>query len=864
MNHYRVETYGAKGDGKTDDGLAFERLLDAVRQQGGDSVIDLAPGKTYRIVGATRHQWPQDGSISYVLDLPSHTKLLGNGAELLLAPDRRAVWLVGVDDVAVCDVDIDYSPLPFAQGTVKTIRDITTIDVEIDQEYAAQEFALLAMSDPPPNPPFFGKVKLVDGTFVNIYIFRILPTDPHTVRVTAIDDKQFSGLVTGGNERVVLPVFTVGQRDPDTFHVYNSAGVTFQNVRLFSAPLMATAVRQNIGPVSFLGVKIMTRPGTNRLISSWRDAFHVTDNRAPALFDSCYIDSPQDDGFNVCSLWSTITKVVPDQENVIEIALTGDTLLPEKGDTLELCAADGGVLGTVTVTSSDTATCRLGLARDIPGLAVGQRVISINASNPGTTIRNTRIVGTSLRLRSPGITFEGNDVDGGLTWIYADDVEGPVPRDVILRGNTFNHNHNAMPSVACQGAQPSHYDVIVGNNGSQAGRNIRNIVFQGNRFAHAVDASDTQGLVFESNDFLTDSAATWLDLVNDGDVKVWGTLNYGEPFANMADKSLVCPGNMQVADVVFWEGARDSPAVFPTNAAANKKAIYVVTTDGRLAQISDTDGWTLNFPAEEAGQGALRFQGAPAVFPTNAAANKKAIYVVTTDGRLAQISDTDRWTVDFPAEEAGQAALQFQGAPAVFPTNAAANKKAIYVVTTDGRLAQLSDTDRWTVDFPAEEAGQTALQFQGAPAVFPTNAAANKKAIYVVTIDGRLAQLSDTDRWTVDFPAEEAGQAALQFKGTPAVFPTDAAANKKSIYVVTTDGRLAEISDSDAWTLDFPAEEAGQAALRFQGASAVFPTNAAANKKSIYVVTTGGRLAEISDSDGWTLDFPAEAALSAG
>jgi hypothetical protein len=54
-----------------------------------------------------------------------------------------------------------------------------------------------------------------------------------------------------------------------------------------------------------------------------------------------------------------------------------------------------------------------------------------------------------------------------------------------------------------------------------------------------------------------------------------------------------------------------------------------------------------------------------------------------------------------------------------------AGKKAIYVITTDGRLAQLWDTHVWNLDFPAEsgnvndngEADFKALRFQGSPAV---------------------------------------------------------------------------------------------------------------------------------------------------
>jgi subtilisin family serine protease len=101
-----------------------------------------------------------------------------------------------------------------------------------------------------------------------------------------------------------------------------------------------------------------------------------------------------------------------------------------------------------------------------------------------------------------------------------------------------------------------------------------------------------------------------------------------------------------------------------------------------------------------------------------------------------------------------KAVFQVHGRPAVFPTNAGDNKKSIYVLTTEGRLAQVWDTHQWNLDFPAELAGQPDLRFQGSPAVFPTDAGANKKSIYAVTTDGRLAQVWDTDHWNLDFPAE--------------------------------------------------------------------------------------------------------------
>jgi hypothetical protein len=303
---------------------------------------------------------------------------------------------------------------------------------------------------------------------------------------------------------------------------------------------------------------------------------------------------------------------------------------------------------------------------------------------------------------------------------------------------------------------------------------------------------------------------------------------------------------------------QEFPAVFARDAASNKKAIYMVTTDGRLAQIWDTTHWELDFPAELAGHAQLRFQHGVAVFPTNAQDNKKAIYAITTDGRLAQIWDTDHWELDFPAELAGHAQLRFKGIAAVFPTNAADNKKSIYAITTDGRLAQIWDSNQWELDFPAELAGHGSLRFQPFPAVFATNGEDNKKSIYVITEDGRLAQIWDTDHWELDFPAEAAGFGSLRFQQGVTVFSTNAEDNKKAIYAITTDGRLAQIWDSNRWELDFPAELAGHAQLRFQGIPAVFPTNAEDNKKSIYAITTDGRLAQVWDTNQWKLDFPNE------
>ncbi len=153
--------------------------------------------------------------------------------------------------------------------------------------------------------------------------------------------------------------------------------------------------------------------------------------------------------------------------------------------------------------------------------------------------------------------------------------------------------------------------------------------------------------------------------------------------------------------------------VFGRDLARNTKSIYAVTTEGRLAQVYDAEGWHLDFPAEAADSASLRFQCTPAVFGRDLALNLKSIYVATTEGRLAQVYDAAGWHLDFPAEAAGSPSLRFQGSPAVFGRDPVRNTKSIYAMTNDGRLAQIYDAEGWHLDFPAAAAGQADLRFQG-------------------------------------------------------------------------------------------------------------------------------------------------------
>lgn len=376
----------------------------------------------------------------------------------------------------------------------------------------------------------------------------------------------------------------------------------------------------------------------------------------------------------------------------------------------------------------------------------------------------------------------------------------------------------------------------------------------------------------------------------------------GGPIAQVWDTTVWeadCPQQLGYNPALLF---RDTPAVLSrggTEGTGGKKSIYAVTTDGRLVQMWDTGIWNIDFPAEDPhgryppGFERLRFQGTPAVFgrePSPATGGKKSIYVITTDGRLVQLWDTDVWNADFPAEKPngnyqslpGAAwNVRFIGSPAVIgianQPDAEGGKKSIYVVNGDGNLVQLWDTDVWNGVFPALQPGGRyapgwSTRFTGTPAVFgrePSPATGGKKSIYIITSDGRLAQLWDTDAWNGDFPAENTAAANLRFQGNPAVFARqnqpDAEGGKKSVYTITTDGRLVQLWDTTTWHADFPAEAPGANYVepwlpRFKFSPAVFgreiDPEAEGGKKSIYAVNANGTLVQLWDTSVWNGDFP--------
>ena len=521
----KLADFGAVADGATDDGPAIGRAIAAAVAKGGVVAIEFSAGKTYRALSGT-HTF---GDFSWLLEGHDNLIFSGHGATLLLGPNVRGIWADGVNNVTVCQLDIDFAPLPFSQGTIRAVA-AGTFDLTIDDGYDVPP----DVPAPPSGVPFFGKLhRVAEGDLLHYYPGKILGQGARSLRITALDANQPTPAV---GDTFVVPVLGVGQRGPEVMHVNQSAGVTIEDVRLFSAPLFSTYISANTGAITWTRVAVMPKPGTTRLISSWRDAFHVKDNRGPITFDTCAVDSSQDDAFNVSAHWMPITQLVSPTR--VRVSRPYTAQLPQLGDTVQVAdMTKGALLGTVKVTGRDPTTNQIDLASTITGLSVGTRLVSLEGSNPGTIIRDTKVNGTGLRLRSQ-VTVDDSSFNDGTVLVSAYDVEGPIPYDVQFHRSTFNHRYDPVLAL-----------MELSGTGTAAPA-LSGIEFDSCTFGRRISLSDVTGATLHNNDFVTGADEMWLAVANAHNIVISGTTDHGRPAADVISK-ISLGANVQRSDILL-------------------------------------------------------------------------------------------------------------------------------------------------------------------------------------------------------------------------------------------------------------------------------------------------------------------------
>ena len=507
----RAEEFGVRGDGVSDDGPAIQRMMETAAKVGSPVCLKFRPEATIRVESAPeRYVFRFHGA--------SHVTIDGGGSTFLLGPRVRFLRLTQSSQVTIRNLNIDFDPLPFVDGTVSAVNaNGRYVDVRLSAK--AQKPPIGGPTKEDGEQAFFGMLWHEGAYGVlsrHYWTERIEPgPQPNTVRVFAGDRfKQFND-IEPERWRISLPVPGIAHRyGPGAcLDLRDSDTVTMEDVELWSAPWFGFHVIRNRGNVAFRRVHIRPKPDTGRLTSTWRDGFHVKGNSGKLLWEDCVLSGMNDDAFNISTHASRVRKMLSPTELVVLQTFPLNPMPWHEGATL--AAADfeaRTLLGTARIVRAREWTTErkingkpaaspvtLQIDRPIESLKPGLMVWEPESANPDTTLRRCRIE-ASCRLQTP-VTLEACDVTA-LLWFYGERVEGPFPSNVVIRDCLLRRGRgNPRLAVSFAGRRP-------GQTGSSA---IHDVIVERNRIWGDFSMIGVDGAHLEDNRFCEPGAAVRIE-----------------------------------------------------------------------------------------------------------------------------------------------------------------------------------------------------------------------------------------------------------------------------------------------------------------------------------------------------------------
>lgn len=502
--------FGVVADGQTDDGPAIQQMLEAAAAVEGPVQLQFPEGRTiYVATGTDRYVFHWDGASDVTLD--------GGGSTFLLDPYVRFMRMRQSSSMSVQRLRVDFSPLPFADGTVVSVNGTEHYyDVALapwvtgapsggpTQEDGEQAFFAMLWYPGPHGP-----------VSVHCWVDNMAPGPEGTVRVYPSDNFTHFGEMVANEWQVSLPVPGIAHRygPGECFQLKDNTTVTLADVELWSAPWFGVGVSRNAGELRFDQVHIRPKPGSGRLMSLWRDGFHVKGNSARLRWEGCVLEGMNDDAFNI----STHSSVVSAIHSPTRIELRQKfPLLPipwHAGSTITVVDEEAKKLvGRATITAVEvgpappdiqgspaapitTAT----LAAPMDGLVLGQTAWDAAQCNPDTVLRDCTIR-MSCRMQSP-VQLEGCDISA-LIWYYGEGIEGGLPHHVRLESNIFRRGRgNPVTALSFAGLASGDaaipdpggvpraiHDVLIKNNEIWGGftlDGVEHVRLEGNQFREA-------------------------------------------------------------------------------------------------------------------------------------------------------------------------------------------------------------------------------------------------------------------------------------------------------------------------------------------------------------------------------------------
>ncbi len=451
---FDVATYGAVGDGVTDDMAAIRAAVADARNAGG-GIVRLDGSKTYRSIGLT------DLTVERLFDLNGahDLKIEGNGATILLHPPDSLASLHDCENMQIDGLRIDYDPIPYYQGTITDINVANmTIDIDVPERYPIPEVGAVSNQVQTGLGPFFGRSFTPDypgarsGRGQNIYVESTaqIGGDPRKIRIQVPDFENGASMLPRVQDaydnnatEFVVPHLLYGHRNGATY-IHSCSRVKLSNLHYVRMAYFWLNIQHNTGPITLSNVDLkMTAPETE-LLASWRDGMHIKNGRWGILIENGDWDgaAQYDDTFAIYTRRQVVVSVAGNKVTLTPSVYDRESWLWQAGDWASFWSADQetlrGMARVVSVKDLTAPDYEVTFELVAAGVSANDVVLHEESLNRGTLVRHcsTSDIGTetaSTRLRGTNMRFENNHFDDFSFRLEFGSTYGtPRARDVVV------------------------------------------------------------------------------------------------------------------------------------------------------------------------------------------------------------------------------------------------------------------------------------------------------------------------------------------------------------------------------------------------------------------------------------------------
>jgi hypothetical protein len=541
IHDYYVSDYGVEGDGLTNDMEAIRNAVNAFANDPNPARLHFE-NKTYRCTGSGK---------LFELDGVKNKTVLGNGAELIVQPSILGLQISQSENVIVKDLKFDSDPLSWTQGTITAIDAANKkFRLEIDEGYPipTNNYGNQGRAHP------WGMIWEPEGYNIKnelVWIASSTNLSGNLVELRLQDNSHNALNDMNVNDRFTVDVYGVG----GSFNkISESKNISCENLTFYATRSLAFAILDNVGLIHMNGIEMRRKPGTNRLLSCYRDGFHCKRNTQGPIIENCYIEGLCDDAINLSGGYYYVTGI--SSANEFQLDNTQDF---DIGDTLLFVDVKNGIELRKTQVASKPGANLITTTNVISGVVAGEPqapattyVMNLNKSNSGFIIRNNTFGGQrrfAMLIRSQNGLVENNTgtkTGGGIMLMNEINsfFEGPIPRNITIRNNTFTEIRG-WPIMANFASWTRDSE-----------RLISDIKLTDNTFGPStVDKpaaffSDTKNMELSGNEFVNDISKGALEFENCRRVFLCNNTYNGTDMSYLSN-DIILGANISASDITF-------------------------------------------------------------------------------------------------------------------------------------------------------------------------------------------------------------------------------------------------------------------------------------------------------------------------